>query len=151
MKYDEGKPPISLVPPECIEEIAKCFGYGAEKYGPYNWRHDVDKTSYSRTYSSIQRHLGAYWRGEDLDPESGLSHLSHAATQIFILMIQNQEGPQQDDRFSHEEAKLNRAENALKTLKRNLDAVNVNGNDAAKRRSEALEQLSCGNYIEDTP
>lgn len=99
MKYDKGKPPIALIPPECIEEISQVFGFGAQKYGAYNWRKDVDTTSYSRTYSSIQRHLNAFWRGEDLDPETNLSHLSHAASQIFILMIQMKEGPHMDDRW----------------------------------------------------
>lgn len=100
MKYDKGKHPIALVPPECIEEISQVFGYGAQKYGTNNWRKDVDTTSYSRTYSSIQRHLNAFWRGEDLDPETDLRHLAHAASQIFILMIQTKEGPHMDDRWS---------------------------------------------------
>jgi hypothetical protein len=99
MKYDKDKAPMALVPPEFIEELAFCFGMGAQKYGEWNWRMDVDDTSYSRTYSSIQRHLNSFWKGEDLDPESGLSHLAHAATQICILMMQQKECPDMDDRY----------------------------------------------------
>ena len=102
MKYDEEKPPLALIPPECLIEIAKVFGMGAKKYGTHNWRYDVGDTSYSRTYSSIQRHLQAFWQGEDDDPESGESHLAHAATQIMILMIQTKEGPEMDDRWAKE-------------------------------------------------
>jgi hypothetical protein len=99
MKYDEGKAPVHLVPPEAIDEIAHVFGFGAAKYAVNNWRHDIDSTEWSRTYSSIQRHLMAFWRGEDLDPESGMSHLAHAATQIVIMMIAQNEAPSMDDRF----------------------------------------------------
>lgn len=99
MKYDTEKPPIALVPPECIEEIAHVFGMGAKKYGKYNWRHDAATTEHSRTYSSIQRHLCAYWQGENIDPESGLSHLAHAASQLCILMIHTKDAPEMDDRF----------------------------------------------------
>jgi len=102
MKYDNDKAPIALIPPECISEIAKVFGYGAKKYGINNWRKDLNNTSFSRTYSSIQRHLNAFWSGEDNDPESGMPHLAHAATQIMILMIQNKDGTIMDDRWKNE-------------------------------------------------
>jgi hypothetical protein len=104
MKYDNGKSPISLIPPECIEEIAHVFGYGAKKYGENNWRLDLNNTSFSRTYSSIQRHLNAFWKGENVDPESGMTHLAHAATQIMILMIQNTHGKNMDDRWYNNDA-----------------------------------------------
>jgi hypothetical protein len=99
MKYDNGKAPIHLIPAECIMAVARVLGFGAEKYGENNWRHDVGNTSFGRTYSSAQRHLNAFWAGEDNDPESGLPHLDHAITQLMILKIQTLEGPEQDDRF----------------------------------------------------
>ena len=101
MKYDDGKPPLALIPSEALIEIAEVLGFGAEKYGPNNWREDIDKTKWSRSYSSLQRHLNAFWSGEDTDPESGLSHLAHAATQVVILMVKQREGNiNQDDRYS---------------------------------------------------
>lgn len=98
MKFDEGKAPLALIPPEALLEIAEVFGFGAEKYGVNNWRIDGD-TSKLRTYSSIQRHLNAWHSGEDQDPESGMSHLAHAATQLMILMIHTLEHPEVDDRY----------------------------------------------------
>ena len=91
MKYDQGKAPIHLVPPECIESAAKVFGFGADKYGAWNWRDDVNDTTYGRTYSSLQRHLMAWYSGEDIDPESGLPHIDHALSQLMILKIQTLE------------------------------------------------------------
>lgn len=104
MKYDNGKPQLSLIPPQALIEIATVLGFGANKYGPNNWRIDGDKTEWSRTYSSIQRHLNSFWSGEDTDPESGLNHLAHAATQIIILMMHQQDGNHHmDDRFKPED------------------------------------------------
>jgi len=91
MKYDNGKAPINLVPTECIIAAAQVFGFGAQKYSEWNWRDDVDNTSYGRTYSSLQRHLMAFWSGEDIDPEFGLPHLDHALTQLMILKMQTLE------------------------------------------------------------
>jgi hypothetical protein len=60
MKFDNGKPPLALIPSEALIEIAEVLGFGAEKYGPNNWREDADKTKWSRSYSSLQRHLNAF-------------------------------------------------------------------------------------------
>lgn len=102
MKYDQGKPQMGLIPPEALFQIATVFGFGAEKYGVNNWRKDGTNTSWIRTYSSIQRHLNAWLSGENLDPESGQSHLAHAATQLMILMIHQHEHPECDDRYKEE-------------------------------------------------
>lgn len=105
MKFDNDKPKIHLVPPEAIIEAAKVFGFGAEKYGENNWRHDINKFPVSRHYSSIQRHLLAYISGEDIDPESGLPHVSHALTQMMILCMTTLESDpiDTDDRFKGED------------------------------------------------
>lgn len=100
MKFDSDKAPLALIPPEVLPEIAKIFGFGAEKYGVNNWRRDSDKTEWSRTYSSIQRHLNAWLSGEDNDPESGMSHLAHATTQLMILMVHTKyHDKSMDDRY----------------------------------------------------
>tara|TARA_B100001093_G_scaffold520319_1_gene614639 strand:- start:4461 stop:4769 length:309 start_codon:yes stop_codon:yes gene_type:complete len=98
-KFDNGKPPLGLIPPEALLQISEVFGFGAEKYGMNNWREDGHNTSWIRTYSSIQRHLNAWHSGEDMDQESGMSHLSHAATQIMILIMHAIEHPEVDDRY----------------------------------------------------
>ena len=100
MKYDTNKAPLALIPPQVINQIAEVLGFGAEKYGMNNWRDDGHNTEWSRTYSSIQRHLNAFWDGEDLDPESGKTHLAHAATQLVILMQHINDGhTAMDDRW----------------------------------------------------
>jgi len=98
MKFDQGKPPIHMVPPEVIEAMAIVMDFGAKKYGENNWRLDPS-TGWSRSYSSLQRHLNSFWRGEDNDPESGEPHLAHALTQCAILYMYFLENKDMDDRY----------------------------------------------------
>lgn len=82
-KYDNGKPTTSLLPSKPLLEIAKVLDYGAKKYAPHNWRKGI---KYSRVLSAAQRHLMAWNDGEDLDPETNISHLAHAACNILFLL-----------------------------------------------------------------
>jgi len=97
MKYDDGKAPIALVPPEVIEAMATVLEFGATKYGANNWR--KDPSEWSRSYSSLQRHLNSFWSGEDFDPESGEPHLAHALTQCAFLYVYFLEQKKWDDRY----------------------------------------------------
>lgn len=90
------KAPMWLLPPVALEQTAWVAKLGAEKYGPYNWRETgVCATTY---VSAIMRHLNAWRDGEDLDPESGISHIAHIATSCNILMDAAACGTLQDDR-----------------------------------------------------
>ena len=82
-KADAGKPRIDLIPPELIFETAAVLTIGAAKYGADNWRAGAD---WSRYFSALQRHMWAWQSGEDCDPETGQSHLAHAACCLSFLM-----------------------------------------------------------------
>jgi hypothetical protein len=97
MKYDKDKADISLIPTTALRGVAKVFEYGAKKYAPFNWVDDGPNTEWRRTYSSMQRHLHSWLEREDIDPESGLDHLSHACTQLLIL-IEHQKHKEMDNR-----------------------------------------------------
>jgi hypothetical protein len=99
MKYDNEKPKLQLIPPHALNEAAKVFGFGAEKYAENNWRKDIDMYGWTRHYGSIQRHLNAWLACEDIDPDSGLPHIAHALTQLMILNQVIKDAPQCDDRF----------------------------------------------------
>lgn len=98
-KYDVGKPQISLVVPELLTGVAEVLTFGANKYGAYNWAGGL---RYSRVFSALMRHLWAWWGGEELDKETGLSHLSHAACNIMFLIYMGTHGKYKsfDDRFA---------------------------------------------------
>jgi len=94
-KFDEGKSRVDLIPPAALVEIGRVFGYGAKKYGAWNHRAG---TAYSRYTAALLRHIYAWQNGEDLDPESGLHHLAHAACNLLILLDFIQGGWGIDDR-----------------------------------------------------
>ena len=82
-KFDDNKPPIALVSSTFIVELSKVLAFGALKYDPWNWKGGF---KWSRIASAILRHTFAWLGGEDKDPESGLSHLAHAAAGIMFLV-----------------------------------------------------------------
>ena len=90
------KTPLGLIPPYAMYLTAWAHKLGAEKYGPYNWR---DTGVCASTYvNAMMRHLNAWRDGEDLDPESGISHLAHIACSCNILMDADYCDTLQDDR-----------------------------------------------------
>ena len=83
VKFDIGKTQYGLIPPHALEAMADVLTFGSTKYSPDNWKHVPDaKTRY---FDAMQRHIWAWKRGEQLDPESGKHHLAHAACCIFFL------------------------------------------------------------------
>lgn len=83
VKYDQEKIRLELLPPELITEVGKILTFGAIKYEERNWEKGMD---WGRVFGALQRHLWAWWNGEDTDPETGESHLSHAACCIAFLI-----------------------------------------------------------------
>lgn len=82
-KADKGKLELSLVNPELVKAVAEVRMYGTEKYGDSeNWR----KVKPKRYVDALYRHLLAYIEGNEVDEESGLSHLAHMACNISFLL-----------------------------------------------------------------
>lgn len=84
VKKDDGKPDWSLVPFDGLEGMVRVLEFGAKKYSRDNWM-TSGGFSYRRVLTACLRHLFAYMRGEDNDPESGLSHISHAQCNLLFL------------------------------------------------------------------
>jgi hypothetical protein len=82
-KFDGGKAPWHLLPWGAVTSVVEVLGYGAKKYAPNNWQHVPEARD--RYFSAAVRHLLAWRGGEDLDPESGLPHLAHAACCVLFL------------------------------------------------------------------
>lgn len=89
-KADQGKPHPSYCPVELIKGVVAVREHGTAKYGdPENWR----KVSADRYHEAILRHVLEIW--EDpfaVDPDSGLYHLQHIATNISFLLKMRREG-----------------------------------------------------------
>lgn len=98
VKNDGKKLPWHLLPWDVVTELVKVLQFGARKYGERNWEKGID---YSRTFAATHRHMVAWWLGEDNDPETGISHLAHAACEImFALAFAKRGSMDLDDRPS---------------------------------------------------
>lgn len=94
--YGDLKIDLSLVPPSALIAEARVMKLGAKKYGPYNWR---DKTVSARVYTAAAlRHIFTWQDGEDIDQESGESHLAHARACLGILIDAKSIGKLNDNR-----------------------------------------------------
>lgn len=96
MKFDSGKLRYSLIPPVATEALAEVLTYGAKKYKPNNWQKAED---FSRYTDALYRHLEAWRSGQEFDEESGLSHLSHALTNVAFLIWYEANKVREDNRI----------------------------------------------------
>ena len=94
-KDDTDKAPWHLLPPDALRQIVLVLEFGAAKYGDRNWEKGM---AWSRPFSALMRHMWAWWRGEDRDPETGLSHLAHAGCCILFLLEYYGRSTGKDDR-----------------------------------------------------
>ena len=103
LRYDEGKILHELLPAHAMNELAKVYTMGANKYAPHNWRKGM---KWSRVIASLKRHLNAIERGEDYDGipgeekdgHSGMLHAAHVAWNAITLLEYYKIYPQGDDR-----------------------------------------------------
>lgn len=81
-RFNSGKLRYDLVPVHAQEEYVSVLTAGAAKYGDSNWRLGLDWMS---VMASLERHLMAWKKGEDLDPETGLPHTAHIMCNAAFL------------------------------------------------------------------
>jgi hypothetical protein len=90
------KVPLHLVPPSAKHFLALALADGAKKYGPYNWR-DA-KISVSVYKAAAERHLDAFWDGENFARDSGVHHIAHAMACMALMLDAYTVGMLNDDR-----------------------------------------------------
>jgi hypothetical protein len=95
-KHDSGKPRVSLIPKAALLGAARGLTYGEKKYGTHNFRNGI---SYSRLADACLRHLTAWLEGENIDAESGNSHLDHALASLCMLKFMEEHRKDMDDRW----------------------------------------------------
>lgn len=98
LKYDTGKLRWDLLPVEALEQVIRVFMYGAQKYSDHNWTYGM---KWSKHFNAALRHLSSFWKGEDIDPESGLHHMAHAAACALIVLQYTFYNKKFDDRHSY--------------------------------------------------
>lgn len=88
-KADAGKPHPSYVPVSLINAVMAVREYGNQKYhDPDNWK----QVEPERYHQAMLRHILAAWNDPyKIDPESGLPHIAHVATNIAFLLEMKKE------------------------------------------------------------
>lgn len=90
------KVPASVLPRGVVGEMALALLEGARKYGRHNYR--IAGIRASVYYDAAMRHLDAWWEGEDIDPDSGLSHITKALATLCVLRDAMMNSKWTDDR-----------------------------------------------------
>jgi hypothetical protein len=76
------KAPMSVIPCGVLVEVANGLLEGARKYGRHNYR--VAGVRSSVYYDATMRHLMDFWEGTDIDPDSGVHHVSKAIASLVV-------------------------------------------------------------------
>jgi hypothetical protein len=90
------KAPMSLIPARVMAEVGIGMLEGGLKYGRYNYRAVGIRASVY--YDATMRHLMSYWEGEDIDPDSQMSHITKAITSLIVMRDAMLAGKFEDDR-----------------------------------------------------
>ena len=90
------KAPMSTVPAPVLAEVGVAMLEGSCKYGRHNYRASGVRASVY--YDATMRHLMAWWEGQDIDPDSGMSHITKAITSLVVLRDAMIQGKLEDDR-----------------------------------------------------
>lgn len=77
------KAPLSVIPWPVVYEAGLGMLDGSLKYGRHNYR--VVGVRGSVYFDATMRHLSAWWEGEDIDADSGLSHVTKAISSLMVL------------------------------------------------------------------
>ena len=91
-----NKIPMHLWPSTATAMGSLALLYGARLYGRSNWREAGVRASVY--VSACQRHLAAWYEGEDFDPDSQLPHIAHALACLAILVDAKAANKLTDDR-----------------------------------------------------
>lgn len=86
-KLDAGKNRLGLVTfgfARALQEVGKVGTYGANKYSDNGWMEVPNGEA--RYTDAMLRHLMNEAEGEEIDPESGLRHLSQACWNLLAVL-----------------------------------------------------------------
>lgn len=131
MKFDGEKPRTDLIPWDAVMEAAKVFTFGAAKYDDRNYF----GLAQSRLFGAVQRHLIAWYEGEDVDPETDMSHLSHALCGVMMLLEKEMHGLGEDDRpWSSSSAVADELNAVVDKARADSNSASINARQVSRRR-----------------
>lgn len=89
LRYNEGKLRWDLVDWEGIEEMLKVLEAGAIKYEPENWKKGLNR---EEILESIQRHLVAVFKGEEIDMDLMTHHMGNIMCNAMFYLYHFRNG-----------------------------------------------------------
>jgi hypothetical protein len=90
------KAKFSTVPANVVLEVGLAMLEGACKYGRHNYRAAGVRSSVY--YDAAMGHLADWWEGQDIDADSGMSHVTKAIASLVVLRDAMMQDMLQDDR-----------------------------------------------------
>jgi len=88
---------FSYLPVRVLLSVGVAMYEGARKYGRHNYRPAGVRASVYMD-AVTEGHLTPWWEGEDIDPDSGLSHIDKAIASLMVLRDSMLQGNWVDDR-----------------------------------------------------
>jgi hypothetical protein len=95
LRFNEGKPQLSLIDLRSLEPMARVMEFGAGKYERNNWMKGRPVTD---LLDCLMRHIAAFQRKEDVDPESKQPVIGHILANAMLISQTLQEHPELDNR-----------------------------------------------------
>jgi len=96
-RFDALKVRYDLLPADGIHALAEHYTRGAIKYEDRNWEKGM---AWTRCWGPLLRHAFAWFRGEDLDPETNTHHMIAVAWNALALYCYARRNVGTDDRPS---------------------------------------------------
>lgn len=98
-KNDAGKLRYDLIPVLPLQEVARVYTIGAQKYEVRNWEKGI---KWTRIFGALLRHAYLWWAGQIFDKDNGQHHLAAVVFNAFALMEYERTHPEFDDRWEQD-------------------------------------------------
>lgn len=86
---------FDLIPTDALWALAERYGEGAKKYAENNW---LKGYAWGLSYTALQRHLAAWWMGEEIDEPTQQHHLTAVMWHAMALFVFQKRKLGTDDR-----------------------------------------------------
>lgn len=91
-KYPVERADLTRLPWKALAIVAKVIESGDQKYHQGDWIMAPERVDGRRDLASALRHCGEFIEGKDVDEDSGLSPLAHAAARLLFLLEREARG-----------------------------------------------------------